>query len=216
MSLHEVARDAVQQRERDLGVLDEVEVLEPGTHLRVGRVVEDDDRLPARVGAEQRGTVATHGLARVRGVDEGEVDVAALAPELGQHLRQELGGVADVEGHVVELAGQLRHVRVEVEGMDVLGVGGDPPQAAALEGPDLDRQPRPRAGARRPSSAKRSPCCICQRSAATAGSAKNGCMRPRASLRAAPSARRRCVSGAAHRCAGRSRRFRVGDPGFAV
>ena len=30
--------------------------------------------------------------------------------------------------------------------MDVLGVGGDPPQAAALEGPDLDRQPRPKLG----------------------------------------------------------------------
>ena len=108
--------------------------------------MEDDHRLPARVGAEQRGAVAAHGLARVRGVDEREVDVAALAPELGQHLRQELGRVADVEGHVVELAGQLGHLRVEVEGMDVLGMGGDPPQAAALEGPDLDRELRAQLG----------------------------------------------------------------------
>ena len=30
--------------------------------------------------------------------------------------------------------------------MDVLGVGGDPPQAAALKGPDLDRQLRAQLG----------------------------------------------------------------------
>ena len=96
--------------------------------------------------AEQRGAVAAHRLARVGGVDEREVDVPALAPELGQHPRQELGRVADVEGHVVELAGELGHLRVEVEGVDVLGVGRDAPQAAALEGPDLDRQPRAQLG----------------------------------------------------------------------
>ena len=51
-----------------------------------------------------------------------------------------------MEGHVVELAGELCHLRIEVEGVDVLGVGGDAPQAAALEGPDLDRQLRAQLG----------------------------------------------------------------------
>ena len=48
-----------------------------------------------------------------------------------------------MEGDVVEpAAASSATLRVDVERVDVLGVCGDAAQAAPLERPDLDRQPR--------------------------------------------------------------------------
>ena len=101
--------------------------------------MEDHHGARCRRRFEQIDQVAAHAGARVVAVDEHEVHRPALGGKPLEQRRKQLVAVADVECDVIGLRGRAAN---HVDRMNLLAVGGDPRQAAALGGADLEREAR--------------------------------------------------------------------------
>lgn len=122
--------------EHDAGALVHLELHQARAHGLVVRVVHEDVGGAQRGGVQQLLDVLAGAGGGVVTVDEREVDGAALGLERAQYLGEQHVAVTDVKGDVRVV--RRIYLRVEVEGVDFLAVGGDAIQRTALGGADLD------------------------------------------------------------------------------